>query len=219
MHTEKWLNRLERKFGRYSVSGLMNIIITGMVIVWVMDNIICPASGKMPLSPLISFSRAGIMHGQVWRIISFVFEPIGSQPFFLIFTLYFYWMIGQVLEHQWGTFRFNLYLYCSVIGAVISGFLTGYTSNYYMILTMFLAFALIAPDFQILLFFFIPIKIKYLAWFDAVILILSFLASGLAGKISILISLINFFIFFGEDFTNIAKLKIHHWKYKMNNRK
>jgi len=219
MHTQKWLNKLERKFGRCAVPGMMNIIITGMVIVWIMDSFICPLTGKMPLTPLITFSRDAIVHGQIWRVLSFVFEPMTRSPFFMIFALYFYWMIGQVLESQWGTFRFNLYLCCAIAGAVIAGFITGSSENSYMILTMFLAFAVIAPDFRILLFFIIPVKIKYIAILDAVFLTLSFILSGFAGKIAILFSLINFFIFFGEDFTQMLKLKIRHWKYKMNNRR
>ena len=174
MRTNLILSRLERRFGKFSVPGLMNILITGMVIVYLWDCIISPMSGKMQLMPLIAFSKSAILHGQVWRIITFVFEPISYSPFFLIFTLYFYWMIGQILERHWGTFRFNLFLYCAIIGAIIAGFISGTTDNGYMIMTMFLAFALIAPDFQVLLFFIIPLKIKYLAIIDAVLILLSF---------------------------------------------
>ena len=219
MNTEKWLNKLERKFGRYAVPGIMNILITGMVIVYIWDAIISPASGKFPLSPLISFSRDLILEGQVWRIVSFIFEPIATTPFFLIFTFYFYWLIGQVMENQWGVFRFNIFMLSGFIGSVIGGFITGGTSNSLIILSMFLAFAVIAPDFQIMLFFIIPVKIKYIAYLDAAFLLVSLIFSDFVGKIAILISLINLMIFFGEDFINLLKMRIHHWKYKIKNRK
>lgn len=219
MKTEIFLNKIERKFRRYEISGIMNYIIIGMVIVFLMDAIICPMTGRQPLSPYITFDRNAIMHGQVWRLISFVFEPMSYSPFFLIFTLYFYWMIGNVLENNWGTFRFNLYVYISVLGAIIAGLITGYGTNHYLILTMFLAFAFIVPDMQILLFFFIPIKVKYIAYVDAAILILTFILSGVPGKIALLISLMNLFIFFGEAFYIKAKMRINHWKYKIKNRR
>lgn len=219
MNTEKWLSKLERKFGRHSISGLMNIVLTGMVIVYIMDNIISPASGKMPLGPALEFSRYGILHGQIWRLITFIFEPADFSAFFLIFTIYFYWLMGQVMESKWGTFRFNIFFFSGMLGAIISGFITGYTSNQLLLQSMFLAFAVIAPDFQILLFFFIPIKIKYIAILETILLIVSFFLSGFSGKITIIMSLINLFIFFGDDFIQLIKMKIHHWKYKLNIRK
>ena len=219
MKTEQILNKIERRFRKYYIPGLMGYVIFGMVIVFIMDSIICPMMNKQYLSPLISFDRELIMHGQIWRLVSFVFEPITYQPFFLIFTLYFYWMIGNVLENNWGAFRFNLYFFTSMLGAIIAGFITGSTSNFYMILTMFLAFALIAPDMPIMLFFFIPVKIKYLAYIDAAILILTFMMSGFSGKIAILLSIINFILFFGEALMIKARMRINHWKYRMKNKR
>ncbi len=215
MKLEKWLYKLEWKYGKYAVHGLMNIIITGMVIVYVMDNFICPMAGKEAISPLIVFSRDAIMHGQVWRIISFIFIPFQTTPIFLIFTFYFYWLIGQIMESNWGTFKFNIFYLSGIIGTIIGGFITGFTSNYFLTFSLFIAFALIAPDFQMLLFFFIPIKIKYLAMLDAVFMIISFFYSGLPGKVAIIMSLINLAIFFGGDFRQRMKMKIHHWKYKI----
>ena len=219
MKTEIILNKIERKFRKYYIPGLMNYVILGMVIVFIMDAIVCPMTNKEYLSPLISFNRNMIMHGQIWRIVSFVFEPITYSPFFFIFTMYFYWMIGNVLENNWGSFRFNLYFFTSLLGSIIAGFITGSVDNYYMMLTMFLAFAVIAPDMPILLFFFIPVKIKYIAYVDAAVLLITFILSGFSGKIAILLSVINFLLFFGEAFMVRAKMRINHWKFRMKNKR
>ncbi len=219
MKTEQILNRIERRFRKYYIPGLMGYVIFGMVIVFIMDAIVCPMMGKEPLSPYISFNRELIMHGQIWRLVSFVFEPVTYSPFFFIFAMYFYWMIGDVLENNWGSFRFNLYFFTSLLGAIIAGFITGTADNYYMMLTMFLAFAVIAPDMPILLFFFIPVKIKYLAYVDAALILISFILSGFSGKIAILLSVINFLLFFGEAFMVRAKMRINHWKYRMKNKR
>lgn len=219
MNSPGWLNKLERRFGRYAVPGLMNIMITGMVVVFIMDAIVCPASGKVPLSYFINFSRSAIADGQVWRIISFVFSPITSRPLFMIFTFYFYWLIGQVMENHWGTFRFNVYYFCGVIGTIIGGFITGYTTNYYLTMSLFIAFAMIAPNMELMLFFFIPVKIKYLAMLDAALLLVSFFMSDVSGKVAIVVSLINLIIFFGGDFISTARMRIHHLKHKISRRK
>ena len=219
MKCEKMFNKLERKFGKFAISGLMNIIITGMAIIYIMDIFICPMSGKAALSPLIIFSRDAILQGQIWRILSFVFIPFSTNAFFMIFTFYFYWLIGKVMERNWGTFKFNFFYLCGIIGTVIGGFITDWSTNSFLTFSLFIAFAIIAPDFEILLFFLIPVKIKYIAMFDAVFMIISFFSSGLPGKVAILMSLLNLIIFFGDDFINMMKMKIHHWKYKISNRK
>lgn len=219
MKCEKMFNKLERKFGKFAISGLMNIIITGMAIIYIMDIFICPMSGKAALSPLIIFSRDAILQGQIWRILSFIFIPFSTNAFFMIFTFYFYWLIGKVMERNWGTFKFNFFYLCGIIGTVIGGFITGWATNSFLTFSLFIAFAIIAPDFEILLFFLIPVKIKYIAMFDAVFMIISFFSSGLPGKVAILMSLLNLIIFFGDDFINMMKMKIHHWKYKISNRK
>ena len=86
-------------------------------------------------------------------------------------------------------------------------------------MSMFLAFAIIAPNYQILLFFFIPIKIRYLAYLDAVLITYRFIFSDWSGKTAIILSLINFFIFFGEGFVQFMKMRIHPWKYKIKNKR
>lgn len=219
LKTYSWLNKLERKFGRFAVPNLMNIIIMGMAIVFVMDMFVSPMTGKTPLSVLIYFDRDAIFHGQIWRLLSFVFLPVDTSPFFVIFTLYFYWLIGSTLEGYWGSFKFNVYYIFGIIGTIISGLITGFADNYYINMSLFIAFAMIMPNFQILLFFFIPIKIKYVAMFDAALMLLLFIVSDLSGKLAIAVSIINLLIFFGGDIFNSIKMRIRHIKYKISNRR
>ncbi len=87
--------------------------------------------------------------------------------FFIAFSLYFYYLIGTALEREWGSFWFDVYYFCGAIGTVIAGFITGSATNYYLNMSLFFAFAALYPNFQVLLFFFIPIKIKWLAYVDA----------------------------------------------------
>ena len=199
-----WLNQLERKFGKFAIPNLMNIIIFGMAIVFVVDTFINPEY-QFNLSSILYFDRDLILHGQVWRLLTFVFLPPDSSIFFIIFALYFYWMIGAALESQWGSFRFNVFYLTGVLFNIIAGCITGYALNTYLNLTLFLAFAMLYPNFQVLLFFIIPVKIKWLAWLDAILLGVSLIFNNFSGRLAILLSVANFLLFFSGDM-------IHHIK-------
>lgn len=195
------LNRLERKAGRFAVHNLMFILVVGMFTLFAAEL----AFPQLNLYDWLSFRRDLIFQGQVWRLITFIFLPPNSSIFWIVFTLYFYYMIGDALERQWGAFRFNVYYLIGVIGLIISGMITGFTANAPLNMSLFFAFAVLFPDYQVMLFFMIPVKIKYLAFVDALLFIISLVMGSLPTKIAILFSLLNFFLFFGGDF--ISRLK------------
>ena len=201
---EKWYEKLQRKIGRIYISNLMNIIITVMAVVFVVEKLFISVS-EFPLSLTLAFDRAAILSGQFWKIITFIFIPPESSPIFIIFSLYLYWLIGNALESYWGPFKFNLFYFTGVIGTIIAGFITGYATNYYLNMSLFLAFALIYPNFELNLFMLIPIKMKYLALIDAISLLLAFFTSSISGKAAITATIVNIIIFFGTDFINMIK--------------
>ncbi len=194
---EQFLNRLERKMGRFYITGLMKIIVFGMAGVFLLDLFF--SRGAVTASQLLSFSRELILRGQIWRLFTFIFIPEGSSPIFIVFTLYFYYLIGTALENRWGSRRFNLYYLFGIIGADLGGMLLGYNSNYFLNLSLFLAFACLYPDFEVLLFFILPVKMKYLAYLDAAYLVYLLITGSWAARGCLLLSLLPFFLFFGED--------------------
>ena len=118
---------LERKLRRYAIGNLMKYIVIGQGIVFALMYI-WPTLGYR-LYSLISLTRAGLMRGQIWRLVTFVFTPPSSSPIFILFALYFYYMIGLGLENQWGKVRFNLYYAVGMLGSIIAALITGYGSN------------------------------------------------------------------------------------------
>lgn len=202
-----FLNKLERRFGKYAITNLSLYIIIAYIIGYVLV-----LTGSVEF---ISLNPYYIAHGQIWRIITWILVPPGSIDIFTIIMLYFYYQIGSVLERTWGAFRYNVYIFSGIIftvlGAVVlylistsnglDGVAAGYLvsagfSTYYINLSIFLAFAATYPDVQVLLFFVIPVKMKWMAYFDVVILAYQFLQSGAAGRIAIVMSLLNFIVFF-----------------------
>lgn len=212
---DNWISKLERKYRRYAIRNLMTIIAAGMGIVYLIDMLAFPML-HFSLSSLLSFNRSAIQHGQIWRLLTFVFIPPNANMLFILFSLYFYWLIGSALENQWGSFRFNLYYLCGVIGTAVSGMITGYATNYYLNLSLFLAFAILWPDFEIRLFGILPIRIKWLALIDAVALLWMLIGEGTAGKIALLVSMANLLLFFSGDLIAMAKQWYRRYQFKKN---
>ena len=208
----KLLNRLERKIGRFALPNLMFFIVICQFAVFAAQMIF----PEKDLIGLLMLDRGEILNGQVWRLISFIFIPPGSNIIFMIFSLYFYYMIGSSLESQWGSFKFNVYYLMGMIGTIAAAFITGYAINTYLNFSLFFAFALLFPNYEVNLFFFIPLKVKYLALLDAVFFIVMFIIGDWATRLSIIASLINFFLFFGGDFIRFIKDQIYYAKTRRN---
>lgn len=217
MYGNSLLDKLDRKFGRYALKNLMTIIVFGTALVWLMDVALSPRTG-ITLSAYLYFNKTLILRGQVWRVLTFVFVPQEYNIFFLAVSLYFYWLIGGTLEREWGSFKFDVYYLCGTLFSIVSGFLTGYATNYYLNLSLFLAFAILYPNFQVLLFFFIPIKMKWLAFLDLAFLAVDMIFGGWIIRIAILVSLLNIPLFFWRNVYEAIKRRRRRkkWEREMN---
>lgn len=211
-----FLNKLERKFGRYAISNLAKYLIYGYgagYALYFLGMIF-----KLDLLSLISLDPYKILHGQIWRLVTWIIVP-PEISFWAIFLLLIFFSFGNTLERTWGTFRFNVYIISGIVFTLIGAFilygayfLAGYTAKYppyilsshigdyfktyYVYLTIFFACAVEYPDIQMLMMFIIPIKLKWIAVFMAVILGLNFLAGNWETKIAVIASLLNFALFF-----------------------
>lgn len=204
-----WMNKLERKFGRYAIHNLMFYII----IMYGAGAVIGMAN-PMFYYTYLSLDFNAILHGQVWRLITFILQPMGSGSglglFFILITLYFYWMVGKHLENAWGAFRFNLYYIMGILLQIVAGAIlfvaTGdpasgmYFGLNYINQSMFLAFTVLYPNLQVLLMFIIPIKVKYLGIIYGIMIGVEVVTNLMNGAwpmaIAILAAIANFLIFF-----------------------
>jgi membrane associated rhomboid family serine protease len=141
-----------------------------------------------------------VMQGEVWRLVTFLFIPQVSSPFWLLFTLYFYYMIGNTLEQEWGAFRFNAYYLVGVLGTIAAAFFgSGMATSMFLNFSLIFAFAYLFPNYQILLFFFVPLKMKYLAWAYLALMVFMFAGRPVMGILTLAGSALNFILFFGKD--------------------
>ncbi len=189
------LSRLERRYGRYAITNLMAYIVGAQGVVFLLSR---TANGDRILSELF-FSSTLIAQGQIWRLVSFILIP-PSFSIWVFFILYFYYLLGARLEEEWGSFRFNVYYLTGVALSILGAFLAGASATAtYLNLSIFLAFATIDPEFSILLFFVIPVKVRYLAWLAWLWVAFTVVFEPLPAKIMAIVSLANYFAFFGRD--------------------
>ena len=218
----KFIDKLERKFGRFGIPNLTIYMIVCYVIGYAL-MIVNPG-----ILNWLSLEPAYILRGQVWRLVTWVLYPPSTSGvlWFAIAVLFFYYPIGTSLERPIGTFKYTLYILSGVIftilGAFILYFLLGGNvlvgnvfSTYYISLSTFLAYAMCYPDMQVLLMFIIPVKMKWMAIFYVVIVVYEMIQYVMAGAwylvIPIVASLLNFIIFyFGtKDFSRYNPKEIH----------
>ena len=194
----RWLYRMQYKYGRYGIENLMMYITVTMLAVFLSEMLL-----RIPASQYLYFDRALILRGQIWRTLTFIFLPLNSSPLFILLTLYVYYFLGNALEGQWGKFQFTLYYAIGILGAILSGFLTGYATNTYLNLSLLLAFAQLFPDVEFRIFFLVPVKVKYIGYVNWILYGISLLFAlfhlDLPQIAAILASLLNFFLFFGPD--------------------
>ena len=211
-----WLNRLERKYGRYGIPNLTNILVAGQILVLAIELFV-----DRTISFWLGLSRSLLLQGQVWRAISFIFIPFsGGSILSVVLGIYFTWFIGTALEKEWGDFRFNLYFLLGMIGTVLGCLVTGIPADTYCLsLSLLLAFAMLYPEVQVLLFFVIPVRVKYFGLFAAAMWLFSFLTAGWLYKVSYLLSMLGFVLFFGPQALRSVRAWIRREQWKRKNRR
>ena len=218
----KPMSNFEKKYGKYAIKNISLVLILfyacGYLINWINPVMF----NYLTLNPY-----AILFKGQIWRLITWLIIPPENFSFFTLIMLYFYYSIGTTLERTWGTYRYNLYLFLGIIFTAVGAFammgfvylfqrdilfamgaenyfavLSTMFSTYYVNMSIFLAFAATFPDMQVLLFFFIPIKVKILGIIYGVLLVYEFIAGvgnkylNAANRFVIGASLLNFIVFF-----------------------
>ena len=179
----KFFEKLERKYGRYAIRDLMRYIIILYIIGWAIEIV-----NEKFYVEMLAMDVEKILHGQVWRLFTFIIMPPQDSTqdlsyIFMVFTLYLYYVLGTSLERVWGAFRFNAYFFMGVIFHIIASFLIYFIfgdnmmlTTYYLNMSLFFAFACIYPDMELLLFFVLPIKIKWLAILDGIYFLMTIIS-------------------------------------------
>lgn len=192
-----WIDGLERKYKRFAIKGLIRYLVIGTAFVFAV-MLLGGRNGEVVIEKL-SLDISRIKNWEVWRLVTFIFIP-PTKSIFIVFVLYLLYMFGNSLERYWGSFRLTLYYLIGMLSAIAAAIITkGTGSSQFLNLSIFMAFAYLYPNFELLLFFILPVKVKYLAWLNVVFILFSIAFSSLGIKIAAVMSFMNFFVFFGKD--------------------
>jgi hypothetical protein len=196
-----FLEKLERKIGRYAIKNLMMYL----TVLYSIGFAISLINIEIYYNYL-SLDISKILSGQVWRILTWTMYAPDQSIFFGAIMLYLYYNLGSNLERVWGSFRFNLYMFMGyfflIVGAFVLYAIYGDFVSYYPLtpdslnMSIFLAFAVTYPEMSFYVYFVLPIKAKYLAFVYLLIEAYSFIMGGVITKVSIGLSLFNFVIFY-----------------------
>ena len=204
------MKNLRRRFNRFcfqhrnkGIPNLMLYISLGCALVYLMTQM----TQNPLLYSLLVFDRGAILQGQVWRLVTYPLTFYNSNLLLMAVALFCYYSIGRAMENIWGTLRFNLFYFCGVILMDIWCMIFGGRADVtYLNLSLFLSYATMFPDAQFLLFFIIPIKAWIFALVDLLMVLYSLLADPFPYNCFSVISLANYFLFFGKDVLNVIPM-------------
>ena len=204
------MKNLRRQFELYcyknkdkGISNLMLYIALGTAVVYVMSEML----GNYTLYNLLYFDRNLILQGQVWRLFSYPLTYRIDNLLLMAVSLFCYYSLGQAMEHIWGTLRFNLFYLTGILMMDVFCLIFGGRADVtYLNLSLFLSYATLFPNAQFLLFFIIPVKAWIFALFDLAIVLMDLLVYPFPYNLFSVISLANYFLFFGKDVLNVIPM-------------
>ena len=205
--------KLERKFGRYAIPDLMKYICVIYVVGFLIQMF-----NPMLYYFYLDLDPEAILHGHIWRIVTFLFYPPSTSMIWMVVAVFVYYSLGMTLEQLWGTFKYNFFFFSGAVMLVLSALLiyivTGVSLQLYptyMTFSIFLAYALTFPDATFMLYFIIPIKARWLAIAEVVLYIFIFLGTpDVSTKVAIALSLLNVALFFYLSNQRPKKRNVFH---------
>jgi hypothetical protein len=198
------INRLERQYGRLAIPNVTTILIAGQVLLY---GAMMMRDREVERNQLVSLIPEKVVEGEIWRLLTFLFEPPPISPLFVLFYWLLFYLFGTTLEQHWGIFRYNIYLLIGYLANVAAAFLAWAligaqgmeATNSFLYGTVMLAFARLYPDFTLNLFFVLPIRIKWLALLMWIGYGYMLLTATWMDKLLVVASVLNYLIFFGRE--------------------
>ena len=187
------IDRFCAKHPRFGIPNLAMYIAIGQAAVGIVEVILELMHREIVSS--LKFYGPLILRGEVWRLVTFIFVPNSSNPFYLLLECYIIFWTGQMLEREWGTAKFNLFYLSGVLLSIVGGMLLGIIDIYYIHLSFFLVIATLYSEMQVLFMFVVPIKMKWMALLDVGLILMDALRIGPFVLLIVLPSFINYFIF------------------------
>ena len=210
LETPKWLQVLERRFQWLAVPNIATFIVGLQFIGFVLVVSDPDWRWRLALIP------ESVLQGEIWRLITFLALPISLSPFWLLFVLWFLYFIVDGIENAWGAFRTTFYILISVLLTICFSLVFMVPITYVGDLesTLFLAAAALNPEYQILLFLVLPVKIAWLAWLTGAFVLWRFFTGSWLDRLYLLAIYSNYLLFFGPYHYWQVKQRYRRWQLK-----
>jgi hypothetical protein len=209
------LTKLERFLGRFAIPNLTLYLVMGQVLVWGLAVLTGFNVEHIALLP------AAVFAGEAWRLVTFLFLPPGGGTgvfavLMIAFAWYIFYLMGAALEHYWGAFRYNAFIGFGWLFTAAVAFLTpgAYASNLFLAGSVFLAFAWLNPDFELLIFFILPVKIKWLALLQWLYYGYVMVVGDWSDRLMVLAATGNFLLFFSGEIVGRMRSGRRRMEYK-----
>ena len=192
---------------RLAIPGLMRYIVGANAVIYLFS--LFDRSGM--LLYFLCMDPASVLRGELWRVVTYVLIPT-SDSFWLIISLFFYYWLGESLERMWGSAKFTIYYVSGVLLTALASLLAYFIDGVsvaifgaiYVNTALFMAYALTYPETIVQVMFILPVKMKWLAWLEAVLYgvqIIQYAAAGMWGMSLVpVVALLNLFVFFSPNF-------------------
>ena len=199
------ISKLKRKLARVVPPGFMIYYLLTTAAVYILVNFM---DFKEAVQYLM-FNKPLILDGQLWRLFTFTLLPIlRMSPLFVVLALIADYFIFKQLEIVWGTAEILLFLLSSVLAQIASGMLFGYADmSYTLFYTVIFIYSMYYSR-QTFYFMVFPVSAKYFSYIISVMLAIQFFSSHRPVKMSILASLLVFFLYFRRTLIQNIKLLI-----------
>lgn len=195
---ERLLARLERKLGGIAIHNLTIYLVGAMAFAFAICFMRQDLLAKMIFHP-------ALVTREPWRVVTWLVMPPSMSPWWIFFTLSFYYFMGNSLEANWGAFKYNVYVFIGALAAIGASIVTGQpATNYFLFESVLFAVATLAPNYEINFLFF-PLKLKWSALIGALFIAVSFFFGTTADRISIGAGLANYFLFFGGHLIGLLR--------------
>jgi hypothetical protein len=200
-----WINRAESRFGHLAIPGLPRIIVAFNALVYVLYKLNGDFISLLVLDPAL------VMKGQVWRLVTYIFIPsFGGFPLpdwlGVILYLLFINFIGNGVEEAMGPFKTTWYYLVGMLGITVAGFVFGTGLSAFVLNTSLLfVFARFFPEVVIYIMFVLPVKVKWMAWVYAALLLYGFMIGSWSVRAALIAGFSNYLLFFGSGIVADAK--------------
>jgi membrane associated rhomboid family serine protease len=150
-----------------------------------------------------------VRRGEIWQLVTYMF--LHGSITHILFNMLTLWMFGTAIEQTWGTRRFLQYYFICGVGAgicvVLANILFGNPAERVIgasgaIYGLLLAFGMMFPDQEILLFLLFPMKAKYAVMIFGAIAFLGSFQGGTVSNLAHLGGMLVGYVYFRTRFSS-----------------